>query len=56
MDPHGDDTEAHDKILESEGFTRQDWNFYEKVWTVEMANPDRLSQFSELYAKYSKKN
>ena len=56
MDPCGDDKEAYDKILESEGYSREDWNFYDRVWTVEMANPERLNQFSELYAQYKKKN
>jgi hypothetical protein len=56
MDPYGDDKDAYDKILESEGYTKEDWDFYERVWTVEMANPERLNLFSELYALYSKKN
>ncbi len=55
MDPYGDDKSEHNRILQSEGYTREDWDFYEKVWTVEMANPERLNQFSELYATYSKK-
>ncbi|GEM_PF-3725166 len=56
MDPCGDDKEAHDKILQTEGYSREDWDFYDRVWSVEMTNPERLNQFSELYAQYTKKN
>lgn len=56
MDPFGDNKDARYKIAGDEGYTREDWDFYENVWTIEMANPDRQNQFSELYALYSKKN
>ncbi len=45
-----DDLEAQYKIIEKEGYSKEDWNFYKKVWTVEMADPEKLRQYMELYA------
>jgi hypothetical protein len=46
-----DDSEAQYKIVENNGYKREDWDFYKKVWTVEMANPEKLRQYMELYEK-----
>jgi hypothetical protein len=46
-----DNLEAQYKIVENNGYSREDWDFYKKVWTVEMANPEKLKQYKELYEK-----
>lgn len=54
MDREGDNEEAHYKIVEAAGYTREDWDFYKNVWMVEMmSNRDKSEKFSELYSKYS---
>jgi hypothetical protein len=46
-----DDAEAQYKIVEENGYNREDWDCYKKVWTVEMANPEKLRRYMELYEK-----
>jgi len=48
----GEDEAARTKFILGQGYSMEDWDFYESVWRVEMAEPERMRQFMELYARY----